>query len=474
MFRVTPQQLANNTVRYSRAHLSNLERLQTELSTGLRIHKPSDSPGEIGPLLANRASVARIDIDLSNMEVSRSKLNQSVAQLLSAQDALTRANSLALEGVQANDDDRATLAREVNGILELLIRIGNSTDGGNPVYAGTSNDLDPFVVSDYNENGQPDGITYRGTRERSRILVGVLTTTDALYTGEEIFMGHERSETIYLGATGVRAGIGTDTDTGFGEIVVRHTGTTIQGASGLQLGDSSSDDTLIGDHVLTIDSVENTLRLDGGNPHGFVPGDTDVVVVASDGARISVDTSALAPGFSGDITVHGDGTVSLDGGTTEVVIDFTENQSLVHPASGEVTNIDSRSISQAGTDQIEYSGTSGIFQALMDLRDELLNSRRLPPGEWTDAMDRRLGDIQRVHDHLLDIVAEQSVDLENLDGLQRRAEDFQLETQIVVASVESADITDAIVKMQTEQNALQYTYAVTSQILDTSLLDFLR
>ena len=37
-----------------------------------------------------------------------------------------------------------------------------------------------------------------------------------------------------------------------------------------------------------------------------------------------------------------------------------------------------------------------------------------------------------------------------------------------------SNTSDAIVKLQTEQNALQYTYAVTAQILSTSLLDFLR
>ncbi len=88
-------------------------------------------------------------------------------------------------------------------------------------------------------------------------------------------------------------------------------------------------------------------------------------------------------------------------------------------------------------------------------------------------MQRRIGDLDRVHDHLLEVVSEQSVSLENLSELQNRAETYQLETARALAEMESTDVAEAILQMQATQNALQFTYAASVQLMQTSVLDFL-
>ncbi len=474
VFRITPQHFAANSIRYSQGHTSNLEKLQSQISSGLRVQKPSDDPGVLGMLLSNKASIARISVETDNMEVARSKLNQSVAQLLSAKEAVSRANSLALEGVQALEDERETLAREVDGILQLMLQIANSTDGGKPLYAGTSRTLTPFTSTRAGDSDSIQSVQYHGSNERSRIVVGVLTTVDSLYTGEEIFMSRGRGETIFLGTTGASSGPGTDSAVGRGELAVQHTTTNFGGASGLAPGISTSDDTILGNYTLTIDGIGQTLSLDGGNPVAFTKGDPDVRVIAPNGAMVHLDTAGFVDGFTGDVPVQGDGTLSIDGGLSQIAIDFSENQAVVNSETGEVTNVDTRGVRAAGIEPVEYTDTSNVFQALIDLRDELRNTNNLEGTDWSDALSRRVGDIQRIHEQLLDVISEQSVALENLDAMQSRAEEYQLETQHTVAQMESADIPAAIVQLQTEQNALQYTYAVSVQVMSSSLLDFLR
>jgi flagellar hook-associated protein 3 len=480
VFRITPQHIAGNSIRYSQLHLARLTTLQSQVSSGLRIQKPSDDPGALGSLYANKASVARIEIDTANIERARGKLNQSVAQLISAEEALSRANRLALSGVQAIDTERETLAQEVDGILNLLLQVANATDGGEPLFAGTSKIPDPFQAVRGaqsllpGEQGTIQAVTYSGSQQRSRVVVGALTTVDALYAGSEIFQTTSRGETVFVGQTGAAAGSGTDSAVGYGTLSVRQTGTLYTGGSGLQPGTSSAADTIIGDHVLTVDAVNQTLSLDGGTAVMFTSGDTDVLVYSPQGAALHVDTSSLVVGFSGDVVVQGQGTLSIDGGLSEVAIDFTQNQILTDATTGAVTNVDSRAIRMAGQDQVEYLGTSSVFQALIDLRDELLNTRQLTGQDWKDAMTRRLGEIQRVHEHLLEVIGEQSVSLENLDALEFRANDYKLETQRVIAAAESLDVSQAVVELQSEQNALQFTYAVSVQLMTTSLLDFLR
>ena len=66
-----------------------------------------------------------------------------------------------------------------------------------------------------------------------------------------------------------------------------------------------------------------------------------------------------------------------------------------------------------------------------------------------------------------------SHNLANLETLESRTRDLRLVTQEVVTETENADIADVIVRLQTEQNHLQFIYATTANIMSTSLLDFL-
>jgi flagellar hook-associated protein 3 len=474
LFRVTPGHFANNTIRWSHNHNANLEILQAQIASGLRVQKPSDDPGIIGTLLSNKATVERIDVELGNIVLSRSKLNQSVAQLLTGKEAISRANRLALDGVQADPADRKNLAREVDAILELMLQIANATDGGKPLYAGTAQTLEPFTVTARDEAGRIMQVDYQGGLDRARTVVGVLATVDVLYTGEEVFMRSSRAETVYTGSTGAVPGTGTDSGMGQASLQFAHTATNFSGGSGLQPGSMATEDTILGDYTLSIDGNAMTLALDGGSPASFTKGDPNVRVTAPNGAVIHVDTALFVDGFVGDVLVSGDGTLSVDGGTTTIPLDFSQNQVVTDSSTNKITNVDTRNVRVAGTEHVEYLGTNSVFQALIELRDDLLNKRELSTQQWHESLSRRVGDIQRVHEELLEVIAEQSVALTNLDGLEARAEDYKLETQNIVADLESADIGESIVKLQTSQNALQFTYAVSMQVMQTSLLDFLR
>lgn len=474
VYRITPQQITLNAVRFSQARMKNLAVLQEQISSGLRVARPSDDPGSIAPLLANRATINRIEIDVQNMQVARSKLNQSVSQLTSVTAALRRASDLGLAGVQSLEIERETLANEVDGILNSIVEAANASEGGRALYGGTNNDPRPFRVDSRDSEGRIQTVNYYGSDERARIVIGVNSSVDVNYVGSEVFRSDSRAKTVFVGDTGAVPGTGTDSGLGQGQLELRHTATVFGGASGLQPGTSTAQDTILGDHTLSVDAVQGTLRLDGGITIEFTPGDTNVRVVTDGDRVVHVDTSGLVAGFVGDITIQGQGTLSTDLGATQVPIDFSANQVVLNSVTGQVTNVDTRAVQKAGVEQVDYRGTPDVFQALVELRDELLNRRDLSPQEWADAMGRRIEEVQRVHDDLLDVIGEQSVSLENLDAVETRTEDLEVELKISLSDLESADIAEAAVRLQAEQTALQFTYAATTRLMDTSLLDFLR
>ena len=471
LFRVTPQQFVSNAIRFSQLRNRELASLQQQISTGLRIHKPSDDPANVVALITNHASVAKVDVDLANINIARGKLNQSVFQLTAARDALSRARTRAQDGVQSAEPK--SLAIEVQGILDLMLQIANAADGGHPLFGGTSSALQPFMVTDTDTAGRPASVQYEGAHDRASIVIGTNMTVDTLYSGAEVFESPQRGKTIYIGSTGAAAGLGTDSAVGNGALVVRHTLTDFEASSGLQPGASSAQDTIIGKHELTIDATSGTVSLDGGSSVAFTSSDTDLKVTGPRGQIVHVDMSALAAGVD-RVEITGHGTLSVDNGATETAIDFSANQVVIDSESGRATNVDSSVIFQVGVDHIEYAGTSDIFQTLMDLRDDLLNTRDLQGSDWQAAIQRRIGDIDRIHDHILEFVGEQSAYLANLDSLQTRAEDYQLETQRVLSEIESVDVVEAALRLQQEQNALQFTYASSIGLIDTSILDFLR
>ncbi|MEZ6126762.1 MAG: hypothetical protein R3C49_26895 [Planctomycetaceae bacterium] len=166
------------------------------------------------------------------------------------------------------------------------------------------------------------------------------------------------------------------------------------------------------------------------------------------------------------------GTLSLNGGLTTTPIDFSSNQTLVDD-QGRVRHIDSTGIRLAGADTVQMTGSADLFAELRTLRDDLQNFSDFSASEWDAAITDHLGTLDDLNNHLLDVVGEQSVDLQNLDRLQTRAEDLSLEAQRVLGDLQGTDFTDAIIKLQEQTNLNQYTLASLAQVFQVSILDFL-
>ena len=311
------------------------------------------------------------------------------------------------------------------------------------------------------------------------MLVGPGTTAVMLPTGAEVFQQSSRGPTQYIGETGASQGDGTDSAKGVGEFVVRHSATMYASGGVLAGASSVGGDTIVGSagtHTLTIelDTAGNqTVRLNDGQPFSFNGSSTDLRVVGGPGEQVYVDMSGVAPGFVGEVAITADATVSIDG-TTQIPADFTTSQVFRHGETGEVVVANTANLRIAGTDRLEFSNTNGVFESLIQLRDDLRNSDGLGVEELLTVMDARIEDIERAHSQVIDFVGEQSVELSNLETLENRLRELRLSTQETVIEMESADMADVIVRLQAEQNHLQFIYAATASLNQVNLLDFIR
>lgn len=472
--RVTPLMSLSQAISSARQHSSRLSDLQLQASTGIRLHRPSDDPQAIRDLLARKLDESRIDVQLENINDARLTLNESVSTLLDVNKLLVRARNIALDGNQSQTTD--LLADEVDVLLNRLVDLANTETNGSYLFSGASLQQKPFQV-------QGSGVSYRGAAEQTSVVVAPEIGVDTRLSGGDVFQPKDRDKSLIVGRTGATSGTSVDSAVGRGTLTVRHILTTYAGASGIQPGSSSvHGDTIIGaagSLTLTINDTSGTgaagtISLDGGLAVAFTNTDTDLRLTGSNGEVVFVDTTSIAAGFSGSVSITADGTLSTDGGITEVPIDFSTNQAVINSETQKVTYINSVAIQGTGSDSIEYLATSDAFQALAELRDDLRNTRNLNQSQFHEAIERRIGEIDRIHNHVLSVVGQQSITLEDLQVIERRLEDTQLSTREAISALESADIAEVAIRLQSEQNLLQFTFATTARLFDQSLLNFLR
>jgi len=478
--RITQTQISRSATAHLAGQTAKIFQRQEEISTGLRIQRPSDDPSGLRRSLILNDRVERLNSHISSIQFAQSRLSQAAVQLQDASTLLVRARGIALQAPQTTEDGEVSaLVIELNGILNQLTSVANSKDENGYLFSGTASHTLPFP-EDAITNGES---VYAGSHANTQLLITGDVARDALLPGELVFQSIAREPTVVIGTTGVKSGTGPDTAAGTRNLQISHDLTTYSGASGVNSGVSSvSGDTIIGQigtHFLKVtdtsgNGTAGTFSLNGGDAVSFTNADTDILVEGPGGERVYLDASAISAGFNGTVDITSTGSMSIDDGVTTTPITFAANQVVTDSRNGTIVNLDASAINRTGTDQLEFPGTTDVFNAVRALRDDLLNTRNLSVGDRAIALSRRLGDLERVHSHVLDIVGVQSVSLEQIDRLQNRTEELQLSGKIQYSDTVSADITESITQLQELTNLQQFTMAAVGRLLTPNLLDYIK
>ena len=473
--RVTPAITVRQLLKTSSGHTANISKLQQQIASGLRISRPSDDPFGTKTILSRNALVGQFETQQDTLNQAADRLNQANTELLSVSDLLVQARDIASQARSALDDSELrNYASEIDTILRQVRGTGNAQFDGQYLFSGDTANTPPYTQSG-------DDYSYQGSNASLKVSFFGKGSIEVVYSGQRVFGDTDRQATYMTSNTGAKPGAGTDTSTQNTQLIVRHTATTFQAGSGISAGTSSvGGDNIIGamgDHALTINDTSGTgafgtISLNGGPPIAWDSSQTDLAVTGLTGEIVHVNTTAITAGFSGSIDLAGAGTLSADGGVTEIPINFTTTQAVT-TEDGKITFVDSTGITKTGVDEVEYSGVTNVFQALADLRDEILNVRNLPASDWQDALTRRVDEVMRHQSHILEVVGSQAQTLKTIQDIGDRLGELTLDAKQRLSEVAATDVPAAAVALQEAQNLLQYSYAVTSQVFNTSLLDYL-
>lgn len=172
-----------------------------QMSTGQRVNKPSDDPiAASQAVVLSQAQAQNSQYALARtfatqkVSLEENVLGQVTTAIQSAQEKIVYAGNGTL-----SDDDRASLATDLEGIRNQILNLANSTDGnGRYIFAGYKTDSAPFT-------GDAGKVTYGGGTENVSQSVDASRTMTVGHLGSQIF--------DHLTSNAVAEPDGTDSET---------------------------------------------------------------------------------------------------------------------------------------------------------------------------------------------------------------------------------------------------------------------
>jgi flagellar hook-associated protein 3 FlgL len=200
----TPSIIADQLISGLNSDQAQQATLEEQLSTGDSINQASDNPAGAAQLLQLNSSLARAQQYQANatdgtawLSLGNSTLNQILSSLQQVQQTV-----LSASGASLSNEPGAlqSLAAQVTSIQKELTNLGNTTYGGQAIFAGTGN-----VSQAYDANGNYVG---GGAAPTRTVAPGVQVAVAV--TGTEVF---GTGATGLLGSSGILAQIASDLQT---------------------------------------------------------------------------------------------------------------------------------------------------------------------------------------------------------------------------------------------------------------------
>ncbi|SFF95378.1 flagellar hook-associated protein 3 FlgL [Desulfotomaculum arcticum] len=433
--RITNGIIAKNTQNYIQRSMQKLARTQEMSSTTKKIIRLSDDPNSLSQLLNIRSTVAMNEQYMRNIKDGLSYLDAADTALGTAGSLLQRILEYDVQGSNGtlDENDMAAIGEQIDKMIDELVDIANTTVGGKYIFAGTKNNRPPFERVD-------DTIIYSGNLDS---------------VNREIL--DQANYAINV--------------TGFDHVIDLYA--PRDGGAGIK-----SD---------VLDADGNVVTPGETVAHG----DGELVITAGDKEyRVSTYKSDGSPKtyqeIADEITDLGDGlAVEYEAGKKFIIYSNSGTLRVAESADGVLGSSTDYSAHPESADPgmfgcvDEETGTvyGGVFQALFDLRDNLNNgitSVYGDDGELSGGVEYSIGEVYDQIDHLLKFRVQVGARTQHFESVQDQLEDQEVLLNQVMSNLEDVDLAKVTIDLAQNQLAYNASLASGSQILQVSLLNFLK
>ncbi len=190
----------------------NLQRAQTQITTGLKINQVSDDPTQIADLWQTRSQLDQAQQIDSNLGQVQTEVNTGQSSLQSAVLLVQRAETLGAEGATDTTDPntRQNLANELGSILQGLVATANTQVAGRYIFAGDTDQTQPYSI----DLTQASPISaYQGSSSTRQVQSPDGTTFPVALTAQQIFDSPNAQDNIFTSINNLRQGLFNNDDT---------------------------------------------------------------------------------------------------------------------------------------------------------------------------------------------------------------------------------------------------------------------
>ncbi len=206
MDRITNSMTTRTVLANLEGAFNQMNATQTELSTGVKLTKPSDDPFAVSQALAYKSELAANAQYQSNVSDSTAWLSATDTALSSMNNDLTTARSLVIQGSNGalSQSDMNAIADQLDQLAESVKSEANTQYAGSYIFSGTQTGTAPFTI------GGAD--TYNGDSSTISREIGQNVSMPVNVTGDTVvspMLAAIRQAAVDLRAGGTPANLGT-------------------------------------------------------------------------------------------------------------------------------------------------------------------------------------------------------------------------------------------------------------------------
>ena len=186
--RISTAQLYQQGVEAFGSQQEKLARLQQQISTGVRLSKPSDDPAASSRVLGLEQTIALAQQYQVNITLADNRLSREDSTLSSVETEVLRLRELAIQANSGSIDQVGTqaIAVEMSERLQALLSLTNTRDAnGDFLFAGYQNKTAPFNLT---QTGSIQHIVYNGDEGQRALQISESRQITVDNSGSEIFL----------------------------------------------------------------------------------------------------------------------------------------------------------------------------------------------------------------------------------------------------------------------------------------------
>ncbi len=503
MFRITNSMMYNNSLTNMYKQNEGLYTASEQISSGKRVNRPSDDPLAIGEIMQYQTRLDRNDRYSIIGQKAKGYLGTSESLVASTTEIATRARELAMGQASGSSTPatRRTTAAEIDNLLAQAIQIGNSKIGSDFIFGGRVTNNPPLSASGtYTGDHQSmqsdvsEGATIPSSVLASDFLSADMnprlnnsTSLSALRGGQGISAG-SFTITDRAGATGsVTVGAGSTVGSLIGAINASGANVTASIASdgmSIQIKDNNTTNVT---GPITITNTSGTTASDLG-----IGGSRNVGLFSGDNMNPSVTASTLLSDLQGGngltatsiSVVNGatSATVTFAGATTVGDIINAINASGANVTAGINSSKSAMTMTSNNASTVAYAldlnaGKTAEVLGIGGGRNLVSTLQKLSAamkGNDVHAISGLMENLSSSIDASSALRGEIGARINRLDTNTAQLDQSKADTTTLLSNAQDADMAKAISDFSLLQAAYQATARATAQIIQPTLMNFLK